>query len=85
MHGTQDEEVQKNGVISVIYSVGNSSPEFFDMRRYIEAIPQASLGFHFCSNDPMMGIMLQWLQKLLNLRGAGRFRVHFGKIKKRKV
>ena len=78
MIGNRDEEIQRNGCINIIYSIGANSPEFFDLRKFTESFPVRTLGFHFCCDDPKMRIMLQWMQKIVDLKGTGRFRVHYG-------
>ena len=81
----QDEETQRRGIVTVVYSVGplrilqdlSVTQRVHSMR---EGIPQRISGVHFCYEDVRARPLVACLQLVLGKNIRGRFRPHLGEF-----
>jgi len=81
-----DEEMQRKGVVGILYNVGSTSNGFQDAEvfmkgaKYFMSLPCRFAAMHYCFSDAVVLPFLSLLQLVIGKEGRLRFRTHFGKI-----
>jgi hypothetical protein len=84
MAGSDDEDTQKKGIISIMYMLEATefappSPRLgWKAQRARGALPLFNGGFHICVNNGFAHAFGAWFIRLFNKKNRLRFRVHHG-------
>ena len=78
-----DENIQRLGMAHVTYNVnvdqvGNSFWQVLSKVHLMACLPFKIVGFHYCSNNPIMKHPMAIMQRALSNSHRIRFRSHFG-------
>jgi hypothetical protein len=79
-----DEDAQKNGIVAVIYNVGQFRREAValdltkDWPRIMRTLPLRLVGFHYCFDDAALHPAASLAKLVVGTNTRLRFRVHFG-------
>jgi hypothetical protein len=83
---TEDEDVQRNGVVLVFYNIGASLlgkvhiDYFMRSKSMSTSLPIKAAGFHFCYDNALLQPLVTTVQMVLGRNWRARSRVHFGKL-----
>jgi hypothetical protein len=81
MTALEDVQVQRSGVVALIYNVGTKSVDYELLRnspKLMESLPFRVVSVHYCYSDVRIRPAMALIQANIGTEGRVRFRAHFG-------